>query len=156
MRKFFSSMPVLLLALLACWTGTAAAQGAASFERSGLIIETAQGQKHRFDIELAVTPAQQAQGLMFRQRMAPDAGMLFLYDRPQSVAMWMKNTLIPLDMLFIDTKGRITGIEERTVPFSTQTIESPGLASAVLELNAGTAERLGIRTGDRLVHPAFQ
>ena len=155
MRKFFSPMPVLLL-VLAFWTGDAAAQGAASFERSGLIIETAQGQQHRFDVELAVTPAQQAQGLMYRQRMEPDAGMLFLYDRPQGVAMWMKNTLIPLDMFFIDAKGRITGIEERTVPFSTQTIESPGLASAVLELNAGTAERLGIRVGDRLVHPAFR
>ncbi|WP_287783491.1 DUF192 domain-containing protein [Oceanibaculum sp.] len=148
-------MPVLLL-VLALWTGDAAAQGAASFERSGLIIETAQGQQHRFDVELAVTPAQQAQGLMYRQRMEPDAGMLFLYDRPQGVAMWMKNTLIPLDMFFIDARGRITGIEERTVPFSTQTIESPGLASAVLELNAGTAERLGIRVGDRLVHPAFR
>ncbi|WP_202802359.1 DUF192 domain-containing protein [Oceanibaculum indicum] len=148
-------MPVLLL-VMALWTGDAVAQGAASFERSGLIIETAQGQQHRFDVEMAVTPAQQAQGLMFRQQMAPEAGMLFLYDRPQGVAMWMKNTLIPLDMFFIDAKGRITGIEERTVPFSTQTIESPGLASAVLELNAGTAERLGIRVGDRLVHPAFR
>ncbi|EKE77638.1 hypothetical protein P24_04699 [Oceanibaculum indicum P24] len=155
MRKFFLPMPVLLL-VMALWTGDAVAQGAASFERSGLIIETAQGQQHRFDVEMAVTPAQQAQGLMFRQQMAPEAGMLFLYDRPQGVAMWMKNTLIPLDMFFIDAKGRITGIEERTVPFSTQTIESPGLASAVLELNAGTAERLGIRVGDRLVHPAFR
>lgn len=155
MRKLFSPMPVLLL-VLALWTGDAVAQGAASFERSGLIIETAQGQQHRFDVELAVTPAQQAQGLMYRQRMEPDAGMLFLYDRPQGVAMWMKNTLIPLDMFFIDARGRITGIEERTVPFSTQTIESPGLTSAVLELNAGTAERLGIRVGDRLVHPAFR
>lgn len=152
MRTFF----FLVLVLLTGWTNGAATQGSASFERSGLIIETAKGQQHRFDIELAVTPEQQAQGLMFRQQMAPDAGMLFLYDRPQGIAMWMKNTLIPLDMLFVDSKGRITGIEERTVPFSTQTIESPGLASAVLELNAGTAERLGIRVGDRLVHPAFR
>jgi uncharacterized protein len=152
MRTFF----FLVLVLLTGWTNGAAAQGSATFERSGLIIETARGQQHRFDVELAVTPEQQAQGLMFRQQMAPDAGMLFLYDRPQGIAMWMKNTLIPLDMFFIDAKGRITGIEERTVPFSTQTIESPGLASAVLELNAGSAERLGIRIGDRLVHPAFR
>ncbi|MFN3459838.1 MAG: DUF192 domain-containing protein [Oceanibaculum sp.] len=152
MRTFF----FLVLVLLTGWTNGAATQGTVTFERGGLIIETAQGQQHRFDIELAVTPEQQAQGLMFRQQMAPDAGMLFLYDRPQGIAMWMKNTLIPLDMFFIDSKGRITGIEERTVPFSTQTIESPGLASAVLELNAGTAERLGIRVGDRLVHPAFR
>jgi uncharacterized membrane protein (UPF0127 family) len=153
MRKFLSL--ALALVLLAGWTNGAVAQGAASFERSGLIIETATGQQHRFDVELAVTPAQQAQGLMYRQRMAPDAGMLFLYDRPQDVAMWMKNTLIPLDMIFIDARGGIVGIEERTVPFSTQTIASPGPASAVLELNAGTTERLGIRIGDRLVHPAF-
>lgn len=152
MRTFF----FLVLVLLTGWASGAATQGTVTFERGGLIIETAQGQQHRFDIELAVTPEQQAQGLMFRQQMAPDAGMLFLYDRPQGIAMWMKNTLIPLDMFFIDSKGRITGIEERTVPFSTQTIESPGLASAVLELNAGTAERLGIRVGDRLVHPAFR
>lgn len=152
MRKLLS----MALVLLACWTGGATAQGGDGFERGALIVETQKGKQHRFDVELAVTPAQQAQGLMYRQRMEPDAGMLFLYDRPQNVVMWMKNTLIPLDMIFIDAKGRITGIEERTVPFSTQTIESPGLASAVLELNAGTAERLGIRVGDRLVHPAFR
>ncbi|MBU0799333.1 MAG: DUF192 domain-containing protein, partial [Alphaproteobacteria bacterium] len=112
--------------------------------------------QHRFTIELAVTPEQQARGLMYRERMYGDAGMLFVYDRPERISMWMKNTIIPLDMIFVDAAGRIIGIEERTIPFSTQTIESPGRALAVLELNAGTASRLNIQRGDRLVHQAFR
>ncbi len=78
--------------------------------------------------------------------------MLFLYDPPQPVAMWMMNTLIPLDMLFIGADGRIINIRERAVPGSTATIESAGPARAVLELNGGTAARLKLKPGDRVRH----
>ncbi|MBU0795857.1 MAG: DUF192 domain-containing protein, partial [Alphaproteobacteria bacterium] len=143
-------MPRILLALLMLLFagGDVSAQsmpGNGGFERSALIIETVDGRQHRFTIELAVTPEQQARGLMYRERMDGDAGMLFVYDRSERISMWMKNTIIPLDMIFVDAAGRIIGIEERTIPFSTQTIESPGRALAVLELNAGTASRLNIQ-----------
>ncbi len=124
----------------------------ATFEKSTLEIEAAGG-RHRFTIELALSVEQQSQGLMFRRTMAPDAGMLFVYDLPQPTAVWMKNTLIPRDMLFVGADGRIVNIAERTVPHSTDAVPSAGPVKAVLELNGGTAQRLGIRPGDRVRHP---
>ena len=111
---------------------------------------------HAFNVELATTPDQQATGLMFRRRMAADAGMLFLYEPGRHVTMWMKNTYIPLDMLFIGPQGRILHIVERTVPLSNELISSKSAVRAVLELNAGTVSRLGISTGDRVRHEAFR
>lgn len=128
---------------------------ALTFEKGELEIETADGTRHGFTIELATTPGQWSQGLMFRQSLPADAGMLFLYERDKPISMWMKNTFIPLDMLFIDKNGVIIDIAERTVPQSTAII-SPGVpARAVLEVNGGTAARLGLRRGDRVIYPAF-
>lgn len=136
----------------------AAAQGRGglvSFERSTLGIVTGTA-THRFDIELARSRRQHAQGLMYRRRMARDAGMLFIYARPAVQTMWMKNTLIPLDMLFIAADGRIVSIAQRTVPLSLATISSGAPVTGVLEVNGGTVSRLKISVGDRVVHPAFQ
>jgi uncharacterized membrane protein (UPF0127 family) len=119
------------------------------FKTAPLSIETAAG-KHRFTVELALNDRQQAQGLMYRRRLARDAGMLFVYRAEQPVSMWMKNTLIPLDMVFIAADGRIKRIAQRTVPMSLETISSEAPVRAVLELNAGTAARLGIEPGDRV------
>jgi uncharacterized membrane protein (UPF0127 family) len=141
----------LLIGLAAALALSAPALALVAFEKSELTIENDAG-KHRFAIEVARTSDQLQQGLMFRQKMAPDAGMLFLYDPPQPVAMWMMNTLIPLDMLFIGADGRIINIRERAVPGSTATIESAGPARAVLELNGGTAARLKLKPGDRVRH----
>jgi uncharacterized membrane protein (UPF0127 family) len=132
-------------------TPAMAAEGA----KEPLKIETAAG-AHAFAVEMATTSDQHAAGLMHRRAMAADAGMLFLYPAGSRVAMWMKNTLIPLDMLFIGPAGRITHIAERTVPMSTELIGSNGPVRAVLELNAGTASRLGIKVGDRVRHPVFE
>lgn len=137
--------------LLGCQVSGAAD---ARFARSTLTIETASG-VHEFRVELALTPSQHAQGLMFRQRMAPDAGMLFVYNVEEVVTMWMRNTFIPLDMVFIDSRGRIAHIAERTVPQSEAVISSGGPVVAVLELNAGTASRLKLRPGDRVRSPAL-
>ncbi len=143
---------MLALALTVAASGTRLA--AAGFERDELIVETADGE-HRFGIELATTAEQRSRGLMFRQRLALDEGMLFVYPRAQTITMWMKNTLIPLDMLFIAGDGRILRIAERTIPNSMATISSEGPARGVLEVNGGTAARLGIRPGDRVRYPAF-
>ena len=114
------------------------------------------GGRHRFTVEIADTPARQSRGLMFRRELASDAGMLFIYDAEASVTMWMKNTYLPLDMIFIAADGSIIKIVERTVPLSTQIISSGGAALAVLEVNGGTASRLGIAVGDRVRHRAFK
>ena len=124
------------------------------FPTSELTIISATG-PYRFKVELAETPAQMTQGLMFRTSLAPDAGMLFDYKQPTVATMWMRNTLIPLDMLFVDAQGRIVNIHERAVPQSDDVIGAAEPVRAVIELNGGTAARLGIEPGDRVVHPIF-
>jgi uncharacterized membrane protein (UPF0127 family) len=124
------------------------------FPTSELTIISATG-PHRFKVELAETPAQMTQGLMFRTSLAPDAGMLFEYHEPTAATMWMRNTLIPLDMLFVDAQGRIVNIHERAVPQSLDVIAAAAPVRAVIELNGGTASRLGIAPGDQVVHPIF-
>ena len=124
------------------------------FATSELTIVSATG-PHRFTVEVAETPAQMEQGLMFRRTMAPDAGMLFDYKQPTMATMWMRNTLIPLDMLFVDAQGRIVNIHQRAVPQSLDVIAAIAPVRAVIELNGGTAARLGIASGDRVQHPIF-
>lgn len=147
--RVFSAV-VLVLALVA----PAARAQLQTFERDHLAVETAAGAQ-RFDVELAVTQEQQRQGLMYRQRLPADAGMLFLYPAARPVTFWMKNTVIPLDMLFIGDDGRILHIAERAIPGSTATISSMQPARAVLELNGGTAARLKIQVGDRVLYRTF-
>jgi hypothetical protein len=142
------------LAFLAAFAVAANAAALEKFEKSALSIVTAGGEK-TFEVEIAKTPQQQAQGLMYRRSMAADAGMLFVYARPQRVSYWMKNTFIPLDMLFIAADGRIVNIRQRTVPHSLAPVRSDGEVLAVLELNGGTTSRLGIKAGDAVRHEIF-
>lgn len=111
---------------------------------------------HRFAIEVMRNDAERARGLMFRQSMPADYGMLFDFERDQMVTMWMKNTFIPLDMVFVLKDGRIHRIEANTEPQSERVISSGVPVRGVLELNAGTAARLGIKAGDTLNHPMFK
>ena len=127
---------------------------ASEHSKSKLVIQTAE-KAHKFSLEVAKTDRQQRQGLMFRRHLAADAGMLFIYPTPQVLTMWMKNTYLPLDMLFIASDGRIVQIVQRTVPRSLQIISSGEIAIAVLEVNGGTASRLKIKKGDRVKHPTF-
>ena len=145
---------VLIVALFPVFAGPAARAQFQTFPTSELTIVTASG-PHPFRIELATTPEQKAQGLMFRRQLAPDAGMLFDFGQPIMATMWMKNTLIPLDMLFVGQDGRVVNIRERAVPESLDTIAAAAPVRAVIELNGGTAARLGIRPGDRVVYPIF-
>ena len=141
------------LLLLACIVPAACAQ-LGKFPTSELVIETAKGPRH-FRIEVARSPEQHELGLMYRSVLAADAGMLFEFDRPDTVAFWMKNTLIPLDMLFIAADGRITDIHERAEPLSLAPIAPAHPVLAVLELNGGIVESLGIKPGDRVRHGFF-
>ena len=125
------------------------------FEQEPLWIETAEG-RFEFQVEMASTPAQRNRGLMFRDELAADRGMLFDFQQTQPVTMWMRNTLISLDMLFVREDGRISRIVAETEPLSDRTIGSGGPVRAVLELRGGRAAELGIRPGDRLVHPMFE
>ena len=120
-----------------------------------LAIATAAGEQH-FTIELAATPEERARGLMFRESMADDHGMLFDFHTEQPVAFWMKNTPMSLDMIFIDGKGRIVSIATDTTPFSEAAIPSWRPVRAVLEVKAGTTARLGIATGDRVQSAIFE
>src|SRR5262247_2150871 len=110
---------------------------------------------HVFAVELASTPAEQAKGLMFRRQLPEGQGMLFDFHKEQPTSFWMKNTYIPLDMIFIRADGRILRIAENTEPHSTKIISSGGLARGVLEVIAGTAQKYGIQPGDRVAHPLF-
>ena len=147
---------VLLVLPGALGTGTPAAaqSGSQAPKKTSLGIQTATA-THRFTVEVARTPRQHSQGLMYRRRLAADTGMLFIYSQTQLVVMWMKNTLIPLDMLFIAADGTIKHIAERAVPHSRESISSGQPVLAVLEINGGMASRLKIRVGDRVSHSAF-
>jgi len=145
-RRLLLRIALLALLLAALGASPSFAQ-LARFPTAPLTILTAGG-PHRFTVELATSPEQMTQGLMFRQSLAPDAGMLFDYQTPSMATMWMKNTLIPLDMLFVDEHGRVVNIQERAVPQSLDTISATAPVRAVIELNGGTAARLGIRPGD--------
>src|ERR1700723_789872 len=110
---------------------------------------------HVFSVEMATTEEEKTTGLMYRKELADGKGMLFDFTPEQEVSMWMKNTYIPLDMIFIRADGRILRIAESTEPLSTRIIPSGGLAKGVLEVIAGTAQKYGIAPGDRVAHPLF-
>ena len=109
----------------------------------------------RFSVELADTDAERMQGLMFREKLASSAGMLFVYDRPGRAMFWMKNTLIPLDMIFADQTGTVQRVHENAIPHDETPIDGGDGIFAVLEINGGLAKRLGIAPGSVMRHPAF-
>lgn len=142
-------LPGLLLAVLAL------SAAAAPPALSEVVIETAGGALLRYEVELAATPQARTRGLMFRRTLAPGHGMLFDFLEPQPVTMWMADTYLALDMVFIDGEGRVQRIVADTVPLSRAFIDSGGPVRAVLELPAGTAAHGGMAPGDRVRHPLF-
>lgn len=124
------------------------------FPQGKLVIH---GGKHpiEYEIWLADTPPRMAQGLMFVRSLPPQRGMLFVHESPRTLGMWMKNTYIPLDMVFIGPDGKILQIVEQTTPHSLETIRSKEPAVAVLEIAGGEAKRLGIHAGQAVNHPAL-
>ena len=127
----------------------------AAFPRGKLEISEGKKVKHTFDVWLADTPSRQAQGLMFVRALPDMQGMLFVHEGPKPISMWMKNTYIPLDMVFIDERGRIQQIIEHATPHSLDIIRSKDPALAVLEIAGGEAKRLGLHAGQHVTHPAL-
>ena len=143
-----ASLSLGWLALL--WSAAVLAQ---TFEP--LTIAGASG-RHAFQVEVARNDAERAQGLMYRRSLAPDRGMLFDFARVQPISMWMQNTYIPLDLIFIRADGSIARVAENAEPLSTRTLPSGEPVLAVLEVIGGTAARLGVKPGDRVEHPLFK
>jgi uncharacterized protein len=146
---------VLLAAPLLLAAGLAHSQdGDIKFKRSSLTVVTA-AREIKFDVDLALTDAERSHGLMFRKELGPYEGMLFDFYKEAPVAFWMKNTLIPLDMVFIAADGTIRHIHANAVPLSTDAIPSQFPVRAVLEINGGSARLLGIKPGDKVKHEIF-
>jgi hypothetical protein len=132
-----------------------ASGSANAFSRDIIVIRT-NGASYRFNVELAVSLTERSEGLMFRKEMAPNAGMLFLYDQDQAVTFWMKNTYLPLDMIFIASDGRITQIVKNARPLSEDLIPSTTYIRGVMEVNAGITDQYGIQPGDHVDYGAFK
>jgi hypothetical protein len=125
-----------------------------AFPRERIAIETRSARRHTFDAWRADTPQARAQGLMFVRSLQPEQAMIFVYTPPQHVGMWMKNTLIPLDMLFVDAHGCVVKVHEQAEPGALETIASDDPVVLVVELAGGVASSLGLRAGDRVARPA--
>lgn len=138
-----------ILALF-CFMGLASCAAAGGFRTEGLEIHRRDGRVLSFVVELATNDAEREQGLMNREAMKSDRGMLFDFGMTRPVYMWMKNTYLPLDMLFIAADGKITHIKADTLPLSEDIIDSHGAVRFVLEINGGISDTLGIEVGDRV------
>ncbi|HZQ00455.1 MAG TPA: DUF192 domain-containing protein [Reyranella sp.] len=149
-RRVLFGAPLALAAASAC------AQGSDDivFKRSSLVIASG-GREIKFNVEMATNEAERERGLMFRKQLGPYDGMLFDFYKEMQVSFWMKNTLIPLDMVFIAADGTIKHVHANAVPMSTDTIPSEFPVRAVLEINGGSARLLGIKPGDKVKHEIF-
>ena len=148
---------VLVLALSACAQPAPrlAVDPASGLELEQLTIETRTGPVN-FTVEIADDEAERNRGLMYRESLADDRGMLFHFQQPEMASFWMRNTILSLDIIFIGPDGRILNIADHTTPYSEEPIPAAGLTRGVLELRAGRAEELGIRPGDHVRHRIFQ
>ena len=155
MRRLILGLAVCLAA--ACGSVT---PGGAEQPQHGLPVEPLQiithdGRVHRFKVEIADNYATRERGLMFRKSLGPDVGMLFDFKTPQNVSFWMKNTLIPLDMVFIDQHGVVVNVAARATPMSETNIPSDGPVVGVLEIRGGRAAEIGVQPGDQVRERIF-
>ena len=144
-----------LLAMIMSLAFSPVAEAQAKFRKDKLTIKTASGE-HVIEIEVAETDEQKSLGLMYRPQIPANTGMLFPYERPQVLTMWMRNTYASLDMIFIRADGSVHRVEFGTEPLSEKVISSGAPVTAVLELGAGEAKRLGVKAGDRVLHSTFK
>jgi uncharacterized membrane protein (UPF0127 family) len=148
-RRFVFAAPIILAV-----AGARAQPADVQLKRSSLTIITG-GHALEFEVDLATNDAERARGLMFRKQLGAYEGMLFDFFQEMQVSFWMKNTLIPLDMVFIAGDGTVKHVHANAVPLSTDAIPSQYPVRAVLEINGGSAALLGIKPGDKVKHPIF-
>lgn len=129
--------------------------GPQSLEVTPVTIVRADGQRLDFSLELANDPEEISKGLMYRQSLPERGGMIFDFGQPRATGMWMMNTLIPLDMLFVDNAGLVVAVAHETVPHSTRSVSAGVRVKSVIELAGGEARKLGLAPGDRVEHPIF-
>jgi uncharacterized protein len=146
---------ILIAGLAFGWMSGAPSPGRAAEALQRLEISSANG-AHVFQIELARTGPEREKGLMFRRYMPKDRGMLFDFGSPEPATMWMENTYLPLDMVFIRADGSIARVETHTEPLSRRVIAAGEPVLGVLELNSGICDELGIKAGDKVSHPMFK
>ncbi|WP_417261387.1 DUF192 domain-containing protein [Celeribacter sp.] len=151
MRRL-SRVPRLLTAIFCVAAMPALAQNTCRMDE---VVISGPKTQARFSVEIADDAGERALGLMNRPEMPRSHGMLFVYEKPQPVSFWMANTLIPLDMIFVDQRGVVTRVHDEAVPLDRTPIAGGDAVYAVLEINGGLARALGIRPGDHLRHPAF-
>lgn len=151
----FVTLALLAVAFLALSVSLPGPYQAAQAQNADSLTIISGEDRHVFSVELANTPESRARGLMYRRSMPDDHGMLFDFGRVEMVSMWMRNTYIPLDMLFVRADGSIARIARDTEPLSERQISSGEPVLAVFEINAGISDRLGIAAGDRIDHPLF-
>lgn len=147
-------MTAMLRLLVAILFITTAGAASAACRKDTVQLRGSWGETH-FNVEIADTPETRSRGLMFRESMPRGAGMLFVYEQPQRASFWMKNTLIPLDMLFIDHTGTVTRIHHQAIPGNLAGVDGGDKVFAVLEINGGLAKRYGISVGTQLQHEIF-
>lgn len=133
----------------------AASLPASAARAEPLCIDTRDGRTHRYRVEVAATPRERERGLMFRTELAPRSGMLLVWEEDTVAHIWMKNTYVPLDIVFVDGRGEVRRIAPGARPLSLDTISSGSRVRAALELAAGEAARTGLAPGDRVRHPLF-
>lgn len=161
-RTWRARAAALLLTLAGAFGTTAALRAdeavldLATYPKSDLVVETAAGGRHTFRVWIADTEPRQRQGLMFVRDLPADQGMLFVNRPPRPASFWMKNTHIPLDLLFVDARGKVLHIFERATPLSLKPMGIEAPVRAVFEIKGGESARRGIRVGDRVRHPAFE
>ena len=147
-------MITTLRLLVAACVVAAVGPASAACQKDAIQLRGNWGETH-FTVEIADTPETRSQGLMYREAMARGAGMLFVYQQPQRASFWMKNTLIPLDILFVDSSGTVTRIHHQAIPGDLSGIDGGDMVFAVLEINGGLAERYGISVGTQMQHGIF-
>ena len=146
---------ILIVLVFALHTMTLAAGIPDHLEISDLAIETAVGERYEFRVYQAATPADRSRGLMYVDKLGEKEGMIFDSGNNVMASIWMKNTAIPLDVLFLAADGRISSIESDMTPYSRKTVSSREPVRAVLEINGGLCGKLGIKSGDRVLHHYF-
>jgi len=153
MKRFILS--ALFVALAAPAVAQTSKDDVVDFGTPVLLTIVSEDSTHTFSIERAITLDQQARGMMFRESMEPDSGMLFEFDEPKIATIWMKNTPLPLDIIFVRSNGKILKIEHMAQPYKLRSASSEAIVAAVLELQGGRSKDLGIKPGDIVQHEFF-